>query len=122
MQSQHALRCSFLEIYNETITDLLDPSENHLHIREDIKKRVYVEGLTQHVVRNGAFPLLYAQTEHAMFCVIRLDPVEGGVSIPMCAMLVHESTTWYYGIAIALINDSLAPRCSIPGSQATNCI
>ncbi|KAM1040808.1 hypothetical protein ACFX13_030791 [Malus domestica] len=40
-------KCSFLEIYNEQILDLLDPSSNNLQIREDIKKGVYVENLKE---------------------------------------------------------------------------
>ncbi|KAL5984869.1 Kinesin-like protein KIN-12D [Asimina triloba] len=40
-------KCSFLEIYNEQITDLLDPSSSNLLLREDIKKGVYVENLTE---------------------------------------------------------------------------
>ncbi|XP_051113609.1 kinesin-like protein KIN-12E isoform X2 [Andrographis paniculata] len=40
-------RCSFLEIYNEQIFDLLDPSSSNLQIREDSKKGVYVENLTE---------------------------------------------------------------------------
>ncbi|KAF3439497.1 hypothetical protein FNV43_RR17775 [Rhamnella rubrinervis] len=40
-------KCSFLEIYNEQILDLLEPSSNNLQIREDIKKGVYVENLKE---------------------------------------------------------------------------
>ncbi|KAI3755534.1 hypothetical protein L1987_55337 [Smallanthus sonchifolius] len=40
-------KCSFLEIYNEQITDLLDPSSTNLPLREDAKKGVYVENLTE---------------------------------------------------------------------------
>ncbi|XP_027102355.2 kinesin-like protein KIN-12E [Coffea arabica] len=40
-------RCSFLEIYNEQILDLLDPSSVNLQIREDNKKGIYVENLTE---------------------------------------------------------------------------
>ncbi|CAH1450375.1 unnamed protein product [Lactuca virosa] len=40
-------KCSFLEIYNEQITDLLDPSSTNLQLREDVKKGVYVENLTE---------------------------------------------------------------------------
>ncbi|PKI40312.1 hypothetical protein CRG98_039337 [Punica granatum] len=40
-------RCSFLEIYNEQILDLLDPSSSNLQIREDNKKGVYVENLRE---------------------------------------------------------------------------
>uniref|UniRef100_A0A5B7BRW2 Putative phragmoplast orienting kinesin 2 isoform X1 n=1 Tax=Davidia involucrata TaxID=16924 RepID=A0A5B7BRW2_DAVIN len=40
-------KCSFLEIYNEQILDLLDPSSINLQVREDTKKGVYVENLTE---------------------------------------------------------------------------
>ncbi|XP_016547589.1 kinesin-like protein KIN-12E isoform X2 [Capsicum annuum] len=40
-------RCSFLEIYNEQILDLLNPSSVNLQIREDIKKGIHVEDLTE---------------------------------------------------------------------------
>ncbi|CAN6227711.1 unnamed protein product [Urochloa humidicola] len=43
--------CSFLEIYNEQITDLLDPSQKNLQIREDVRTScVYVESLTKQYV------------------------------------------------------------------------
>ncbi|XVE82347.1 hypothetical protein DITRI_Ditri15bG0141200 [Diplodiscus trichospermus] len=45
-------KCSFLEIYNEQITDLLDPSSTNLQLREDLKKGVYVENLMEYDVRN----------------------------------------------------------------------
>ncbi|GKV35041.1 hypothetical protein SLEP1_g43361 [Rubroshorea leprosula] len=40
-------KCSFLEIYNEQILDLLDPSSNNLQIREDNNKGIYVENLKE---------------------------------------------------------------------------
>ncbi|XP_073143760.1 kinesin-like protein KIN-12E [Henckelia pumila] len=40
-------KCSFLEIYNEQIIDLLDPASVNLQIREDTKKGVYVDNLTE---------------------------------------------------------------------------
>lgn len=46
------VKCSFLEIYNEQIMDLLEPSSVNLNIREDINKGVYVEGLTEETVSN----------------------------------------------------------------------
>ncbi|KAG0468813.1 hypothetical protein HPP92_018141 [Vanilla planifolia] len=49
---QYHCRCSFLEIYNEQITDLLDPSSTNLLIREDLRKGVYVENLTEFEVEN----------------------------------------------------------------------
>ncbi|XP_017698849.2 kinesin-like protein KIN-12F [Phoenix dactylifera] len=45
-------RCSFLEIYNEQITDLFDPLSTNLLLREDIRKGVYVENLTEFEVEN----------------------------------------------------------------------
>lgn len=42
-----------LEIYNEVITDLLNPSATNLQIREDIKRGCYVEDLSEQLVQNG---------------------------------------------------------------------
>ncbi|KAJ0839214.1 putative plus-end-directed kinesin ATPase [Helianthus annuus] len=44
---QYTCKCSFLEIYNEQILDLLDPSSINLQIREDTKKGVYVDNLKE---------------------------------------------------------------------------
>ncbi|KAL8156267.1 hypothetical protein AgCh_001386 [Apium graveolens] len=45
------LKCSFSEIYNEQITDLLDPSSTNLLLREDTKKGIYVENLSEYEVQ-----------------------------------------------------------------------
>lgn len=45
--------CSYLEIYNEKIIDLLDPSSVELQLREDIKKGVYVQGVIEEQVHNN---------------------------------------------------------------------
>eukprot|EP00439_Symbiodinium_sp_Y106_P063351 s2963_g9.t2 len=47
---QHSCKCSYLEIYKEQITDLLEPSSTNLQIREDINHGVYVERLSEHSV------------------------------------------------------------------------
>eukprot|EP01039_Chlorochromonas_danica_P003770 gene3770-4120_t len=46
------VRASYLQIYNEQISDLLKPDRNNLNIREDKKRGVYVEGLSEWVVRS----------------------------------------------------------------------
>ncbi|RHN42518.1 putative plus-end-directed kinesin ATPase [Medicago truncatula] len=46
-QLKYQCHCSFLEIYNEHITDLLDPNKRNLQIREDVKSGIYVENLTE---------------------------------------------------------------------------
>ncbi|KAL3538910.1 hypothetical protein ACH5RR_002276 [Cinchona calisaya] len=51
---QYHCKCSFLEIYNEQITDLLDPSSTNLLLREDAKKGVYVENLSEFEVQTVA--------------------------------------------------------------------
>ncbi|KAK8964303.1 Kinesin-like protein KIN12B [Platanthera guangdongensis] len=49
---QYNCRCSFLEIYNEQITDLLNPYSTNLLIREDLRKGVHVENLKEFEVEN----------------------------------------------------------------------
>ncbi|KAK9086225.1 hypothetical protein Syun_028619 [Stephania yunnanensis] len=48
---KYTCKCSFLEIYNEQITDLLEPSSTNLQIREDMRKGVYVENLAEYEVK-----------------------------------------------------------------------
>ncbi|KAJ0405800.1 hypothetical protein ATCC90586_008454 [Pythium insidiosum] len=46
------VRASYLQIYNESISDLLKPERSNLTIREDKKRGVFVEGLSEWVVRS----------------------------------------------------------------------
>ena len=50
---EYLVKCSCLEIYNEKIQDLFAPEKDNLSIREDIKKGVFVENLTELNVQNA---------------------------------------------------------------------
>lgn len=50
-QCNYLVRASYLQIYNEIVSDLLKPEKKNLMIREDKKRGVYVEGLSEWVVR-----------------------------------------------------------------------
>jgi kinesin family protein 15 len=51
----YTISCSFLEIYNEEVTDLLHTSSTNLQIRDgDVKRGVYVQGLSSHPVASLA--------------------------------------------------------------------
>ncbi|XP_022157112.1 kinesin-like protein KIN-12F isoform X2 [Momordica charantia] len=45
-------RCSFMEIFNEQIGDLLDPTQRNLKIKDDPKNGLYVENVTEEYVTN----------------------------------------------------------------------
>jgi DNA-binding GntR family transcriptional regulator len=45
------VRASYLQIYNEVISDLLKQERTSLAIREDKKRGVFVEGLSEWAVR-----------------------------------------------------------------------
>jgi len=47
---EYRCKCSYLEIYKEQITDLLEPGSTNLQVREDINRGVYVERLSEHTV------------------------------------------------------------------------
>jgi hypothetical protein len=48
---EFTIKCSFLEIYLETVRDLLDPRQHDaLKVRETPQKGVWVEGLSEHYV------------------------------------------------------------------------
>jgi len=44
---EFTVKSSMLEIYNEKIRDLLDPSKDNLGVHEDRQKGIYVDGLTE---------------------------------------------------------------------------
>lgn len=47
----YTVKCSYLQVYNEMITDLLYSGTPHpLNIREDSKRGVYVDGLSEEVI------------------------------------------------------------------------
>ncbi|CAE7710446.1 KIF3B [Symbiodinium pilosum] len=46
------VRASYLQIYNEVIFDLLKPDRSHLMIREDRRRGVFVEGLSEWLCRS----------------------------------------------------------------------
>ncbi|XP_042522024.1 kinesin-like protein KIF15 [Dipodomys spectabilis] len=47
-------KCSFIEVYNEQIYDLLDSAAAGLYLREHIKKGVFVVGASEQVVTSAA--------------------------------------------------------------------
>ena len=46
------VRASYLQIYNGVISDLLKTERTSLQIREDAKRGVFVEGLSEWAVRS----------------------------------------------------------------------
>jgi hypothetical protein len=61
-------KISFLEIYQEVITDLLQPASTRLQIREDLKRGVHVEGLSEEVVVDGE-DIIIALLVHCFICI-----------------------------------------------------
>lgn len=57
-QKEFQLRLSMLEIYNEVVNDLLDPANTNLRLREDPRRGVYVEGVTEERLTSSDHALL----------------------------------------------------------------
>jgi hypothetical protein len=55
-QLQYTCRCSFLQIYNEQVSDLLKPADKPLTLRHDTARGVFAENLSEYVVVNGVLP------------------------------------------------------------------
>ena len=90
---QFLCKCSYLEIYNETISDLLSMSEAGLHVREDVKQGVYVEGLMQAEVTNGApAPAVgCAMCEHAILQQLNAFLIAVSSSSTQSCMCPHHA-------------------------------
>ncbi|KAI8747953.1 kinesin protein KIF15, partial [Biomphalaria glabrata] len=52
-KKQFLCRCSFLEIYQEQIIDLLDTASQGIRLREIMNKGVFVDGLIEQVICNS---------------------------------------------------------------------
>ncbi len=66
-----AVTCSYLEVYQEQLTDLLRPGValGKLVIREDLKSRVFVEGLTEEPACTGIYQVLFGLICIYMLCM-----------------------------------------------------
>lgn len=53
-EKEFLLRASYLEIYNETLKDLLDPTAGPVKVRQDEQKRFFVHPLREEVVTTEA--------------------------------------------------------------------
>ncbi|KAJ2510197.1 hypothetical protein H4217_007988, partial [Coemansia sp. RSA 1939] len=50
---EYLIRVSFLEIYNEILRDLLEPSKTNLKIHENARHEIFVGDLSEHIVFNA---------------------------------------------------------------------
>lgn len=68
--SMRSFEChvSMLEIYNESIMDLLQPEHCNLAVREDLQNGVHVESLSQERVQSGA-----DLGDYSLHCPVRLS-------------------------------------------------
>ena len=60
MEVDYVITCSILEIYLETLYDLLSDDRIDLKIKESRRKGIYVEGLTEIVHFHHNYSLLRA--------------------------------------------------------------
>ena len=49
---KYLVRCSYLEIYNESILDLMSNKNSKLDVKEDPQKGIFVQGLTNVIVKS----------------------------------------------------------------------
>lgn len=75
---EYVCTCSFLEIYNERIYDLLETNCNGKNLREDVKMGVHVEGLTEVSVENPSEAMKVRQAidpdrQLAKLCLLTLS-------------------------------------------------
>lgn len=105
-------RCSFLEIYNEQIFDLLDPASTGLSLREDIKKGVFVDGLLERDVASArdayrVFTVFYISIsittkwrtptlKFLSFCVIVTIPYSWNTEHEYIELITKLTQDWHW--------------------------
>ncbi|EFJ42862.1 Kif3C kinesin [Volvox carteri f. nagariensis] len=92
--SKYLVRSSYLQIYNEVVSDLLKPERSSLSIREDRRRGVFVEGLSEWVVRSPAEVYQLMQRGQALRATgaTKLNEVSSR-SHAVCVIIVEKCTT-----------------------------
>lgn len=77
MDHKYLVRASFLQIYNEVISDLLKPDRTNLSIREDKRRGLFVEGLSEWIARSPSeiYSLMEMGASHRATGSTRLNEV-----------------------------------------------
>ncbi|GIL51788.1 hypothetical protein Vafri_7705 [Volvox africanus] len=92
--SKYLVRSSYLQIYNEVVSDLLKPERSSLSIREDRRRGVFVEGLSEWVVRSPAevYQLMQRGQSLRATGATKLNEVSSR-SHAVCVIIVEKCTT-----------------------------
>lgn len=101
--SKYLVRTSYLQIYNEVISDLLKPERTGLTIREDRRRGVYVEGLSEWVVRSPqeVHQLMRQGSEQRATGATKMNEVSSR-SHAVCIIIVEKCTTTSEAVPQAL--------------------
>lgn len=88
------IRASYLQIYNEVISDLLKPDKGSLQIREDKRKGVFVEGLSEWAVRSPSeiYSLMRRGTQLRATASTKLNDISSR-SHAVFIIIVEQMTT-----------------------------
>jgi len=92
---EYRCRCSYLEIYREAITDLLDPGSTNLQVREDINRGIYVERLSEHTVWtvSDAFHVLWKGLHQRHVSATQMNELSSRSHAVFTLVLEATSTT-----------------------------
>lgn len=99
------VRASYLQIYNEVISDLLKPGWNSLAIREDKKKGVFVEGLSEWAVRSprDIYSLMKDGMRHRATAATRMNDVSSR-SHAVFIIIVEQMTKVGKNVKVGKLN------------------
>ena len=91
-----SIRTSYLQIYNEYISDLLIPQNKNLNIREDKKKGIFVDGLSEWVVNNSneIYTLLGKGTENRAIASTTMNEISSR-SHAIFIIILEQNTLGY---------------------------
>ena len=81
-QSRYLVRASYLQIYNEVVSDLLKPEKSNLVIHEDAKRGVHVHGLSEWVVRTPDEVCIF--DHHVHDCCLHVSYIVDGSREKVC--------------------------------------
>jgi kinesin family protein 3/17 len=98
------VRASYLQIYNENISDLLKTERSSLAIREDKKRGVFVEGLSEWAVR----------TPHEIYSLMQ----RGAMVRATASTKMNDVSSRSHAVFIMIVEQMNVGQGEVPGETS----
>ena len=69
-EKDYVIKISYLEVYNETLRDLLSSEDTSLDLREDVEKGIVVAGITEVIATTSQEVMTMLKYSDVFWCIL----------------------------------------------------